>query len=404
MKILIVHNRYLERGGEDVVAEAEAALLRQAGHQVDVYSRDNRELAQISTLRAAAGAVWSRRTHEDVAARCAAFRPDVAHFHNTFPLVSAAAYSAVHRHGGAVVQTVHNFRLLCPQGSFLREEKVCQDCRGRLPWRGVQRGCYRDSPLMSAVVAAASASARLVGGSLQGVDAYIALTHFGRNVLIDGGLPAARIHVKPNFVEPGAVQPDWEQRSGGLYVGRLAPEKGVRDLIEAARLLGDGPARVCAPRIKVVGGGPLQPEVGAAFGADYLGPQAPRAVREIMNAARYLIAPSTCLETFGLAVVEGYAQGLPAIVPSHGGLGELVEHGVTGLHYRPGSVSDLAARIAWAEGHPEEMQNMGRNAYRRYLQRYTPQRNAGLLEDIYREALARRQGALARRHGVHHAA
>jgi len=381
MRVLIVHNRYQLRGGEDVVAEAEAALLRANGVEVRVYQRSNDELRDMPAALAALATVWSRRAAREIAALCRAQRPDLIHFHNTFPLISAAPYWTAAAHGIPVVQTLHNFRLLCPQAMLLRDGRPCHDCVGRLPWRAVTHRCYRDSLLQSGVAAGALVAHRLLGSYRHRVQAYIALSQFSRQQYLAGGLPAQRLHVKPNFVADHGAPPA-QPRKGGLFVGRLSAEKGVAALVSASARL----ERSAGP-LRVVGDGPLAAAVQAAR-LDYLGARSAAEVHELMRGSSFLVAPSTCLETFGLVAVEAFAAGLPVIASGHGGLGELVEDGVTGLHVRPGDAADLAHAIRWAQHHPDAMLAMGRAARARYLAHYTPQRNFDLLHAIYQHVLS----------------
>src|SRR5512134_1098733 len=187
MRVLLVHNRYQHVGGEDTVARDETALLATHGVTVEVYERLNHEVSEIGKLRLAAGTVWSQRTIHDMASVVARFKPDVIHTHNTFPLVSPSVYHAASRMGVPVVQTLHNFRLACLQAMFLREGKVCEDCLGRLPWRGVARACYRDSVAQSAVAAAALTVHRAIGTFQRKVSQYIALNEFCRRKFIEAG-------------------------------------------------------------------------------------------------------------------------------------------------------------------------------------------------------------------------
>jgi glycosyltransferase involved in cell wall biosynthesis len=379
MKILIAHNAYRLAGGEDAVVEAECALLREYGHDVVLYRRHNDELAAMSPAAAAATAIWSHRSSSEMADICTRFRPDIIHVHNTFPLLSPSVLWTAGRHGIPVVQTLHNFRLLCPQAMFLRQGKVCEDCLGKLPWRGVTRRCYRDSTLQSAVAAGMLTTHRALGTYRDRIARFIALSAFARDKYVEGGLPADRFRIKPNFVRSDRM-PAWTDRLGGIFIGRLAAEKGLDVLGDAIRILG-------SRNISVAGSGPLEDLARSTFGDRYLGHQPLERVRALLQAARYLVAPSVSYETFGLALIEAFSCGTPVIASRHGAFAELVKDGETGLLFAPGDARALADRIAWADSHPEEMLAMGRAARREYELHYTPQRNIDMLLDIYEDAI-----------------
>ncbi|MES2537314.1 MAG: glycosyltransferase family 4 protein [Pseudomonadota bacterium] len=384
MKILVVHNAYQQRGGEDVAVAAEIALLRARGHEVAFYQRDNSELRNGMSILPAAAAVastfWSRRTVRDIGRACETFMPDVIHAHNIFPLISPSLYWAAARRCVPVVQTLHNFRLLCPQAMFLREGKVCEDCLGKTPWRAITRKCYRTSVPQSALLAGMLSSHRAAGTYRSKVTRYIVPTRFCKEKFIRGGLPAERLCIKPNFVVSSSV-PDWQSRSGGIFAARLSGEKGLDVLIEAMGISNGA-------SIRIVGDGPLRERAQDFFRGDYLGPKSSAQVMQLLAGAQYLVAPSRCYETFGLVVIEAFACGTPVIASRHGGLGELVEDGVTGLLVNPADPADLALKINWAQAHPAQMLAMGRAARAVYEARYTPESNYRMLIDIYEEAIA----------------
>ena len=387
MKVLLAHNAYQQRGGEDAVVEAEAALLRSRGHEVLEYRRHNDELASTGRAQAAAGTLWSRRTVHEVGALLRDTRPDVLHVHNTFPLISPSLYWAAAAAGVPVVQTLHNFRLLCPQAMLLREGRVCESCVGRLPLPGVLHGCYRGSRAQTGVLAGMLVLHRALGTWAHKVHRYIALNEFCRAKFIEGGLPAARIAVKANFVDLPAP-PAASARAGLLYVGRLAPEKGIGLLVRAARELPAG-------SLRVAGTGPEQALLAGHAAVQALGAVGSAQVVAEMQRAAALVMPSLWFENFPRTLVEAFACGLPVIASRLGAMAELIDDGVTGLLVAPGDAADLALKMQWALDHPERMAAMGRAARGVYEARYTADINHAQLLAIYRDAIAEQARAAA---------
>jgi glycosyltransferase involved in cell wall biosynthesis len=378
--VVLVHNAYQQRGGECSVYEAEAALLEARGHRVVRFEAHNDALASISRLRAGAGTIWSGAQRDRLAALLATADADVVHFHNTFPLISPAAYYAAREAGVPVVQTLHNYRLLCANAHLYRDGAPCEACVGRaVPWPGIAHACYRDDRAASAAVAGMIAVHRALGTWTARVDAYIALTAFARRKFIAGGLPAERIHVKGHFIDP-----DPGAGAGGdyaLYVGRLSPEKGTRTLLEAWR------AQPGLP-LKIVGDGPLADEVAAAARAlpdiAWLGARTPADVAALMGGAALLVFPSECYETFGRVVIEAFARGTPVLASDHGAAAELVESGATGLHFRAGDARALADAVRHACSLPGLRGAFRQRARQAYLARYGADANYRRLLEIYR--------------------
>jgi glycosyltransferase involved in cell wall biosynthesis len=381
MRILIAHNNYQLPGGEDGVVEAEISLLRSKGHEVAEYRRDNSEITGMSKPVLAANTLWSRHTAHELVRLIAEFRPDVVHAHNTFPLISPSLYWAAERAGVPVVQTLHNFRLLCVSAMFLRDGKVCEECMGRLPWRGVVNKCYRDSAVQSALLAGMLVLHRSLGTYRNKVSRYIALNDFCRNKFIEGGLPSERIVVKPNFADGTAD--NRELRQGALFVGRFSSEKGIGVLMSAVD-------QVPACQLSVIGSGPDEVTLCSRTNIQKLGFLTRDQIYHHMKGATFLLVPSICYETFGLVVIEAFACGLPVIASRIGALAELVRDGETGLLFEPGNPRDLADKIAWAMANPEHMREMGRKARAQYEAEFSAEVNYLLLMNIYDGVLAER--------------
>lgn len=380
-RILVAHNAYQHRGGEDTVVEAEVALLRANGHEVEVYSRSNDDVGGMSSLALARNTLWSDRTLRDMEGLTRRFRPGLIHAHNTFPLMSPSLYWAAARAGVPVVQTLHNFRLMCLNALFLREGRVCEDCTGQLPWRGVARACYRDSHVASAALAGMLTLHRSLGTYRNKVARYIALNDFCRGKFIEGGLPAERVVVKPNFVDFDAPEP--APRSGFLSVGRLSTEKGISTLSRAVGML-PGVA------LRVAGDGPEAGLLEGVAGVTRLGSLPGEVVRAEMSRAAALVVPSIWYENFPRTIVEAFACGLPVVASRIGALAEIVRDGETGLLFEPGNPRDLADRLAWAQANPDRMVGMGRKARAQYEAEFSAEVNYRRLIEIYEGALDER--------------
>lgn len=388
MKILLVHNRYQIAGGEDTVVRAEKSMLEDHGHDVSLLESDNAEISGTrAQIKAGLGAIYSPGGRRRVAAELARFRPEVMHVHNFFPLLSPSIYSAARQAGVAVVQTLHNFRLVCPNALFFRDGHVCEDCLGRaVPLPGIVHACYRRSRVATTPVAAMLTVHRVLGTWANKVDAYIVLTEFSRQKLTQGGLPAEKMHVKPNFVHPA---PTVGNGAGGyaLFVGRLSEEKGVSTLLAAWKQL------ATEIPLKIVGDGPLTEMVKSAtkeFRAiEWLGRVSGEQVMELMQRASLLIFPSVWYETFGMSIVEAFGVGLPVVASNLGAMSLLVRHRQTGLHFRAGDADDLVAQVRWARTHPAELGQMRRAARQEYEAYYTAERNCEMLIHIYQGAIER---------------
>ncbi|MDB5765186.1 MAG: glycosyltransferase, partial [Herminiimonas sp.] len=307
---------------------SEIALLRSYGHEVELYRRHNDELNRISPGIAAAATIWSKQSADELSAKIDVFQPDLIHVHNTFPLISPSAYWIAARKKIPVVQTLHNFRLLCPQGAFLRNGKICEECIGKIPWRAVVRKCYRNSLPQSAVLTSMLVAHRAIGTYRNKIARYIVLNTFCRDRFIEGGLPAEQLRVKPNFVESKYI-PDWGARRGAMFVGRLSPEKGIDTLIEAVRINS-------GKNVSVIGSGPYERRVAENFGEQYLGFMSRDDIMFRMCSALYLLVPSVGYENSPCTIMEAFSCGLPVIASRLGPLTNIIQDGVTGLLFNPG--------------------------------------------------------------------
>jgi glycosyltransferase involved in cell wall biosynthesis len=381
MKVLLVHNFYQQPGGEDVVFADEAGLLADHGHKVLRYTVHNDAIKQMNSFRLVGNTFWNRTVYTELRALMRRERPDVMHCTNTFPLISPAAYYAARAEQVPVVQTLHNYRLLCLNALFLRDGLVCEDCLGkRVAWPGVRHRCYRDSRAASAVVAALQSVHRVLGTWSRLVDVYVALTEFARQKFINGGLPAHKLVVKPNFVSPdrGAGTGD-----GGyaLFVGRLSAQKGIETLLSAWS------SDAGLPPLRIVGDGELAEKVREAASKnrriEWLGQRPGGEVQYIMSRAAMLVFTSLSYEGLPKTIVESFCHGTPVVASSVGAMPELIEEGRTGLLFELGNARALARAVADLAARPERLAEMRREARAAFLASYTAERNYQLLAEIY---------------------
>jgi len=393
MKILLVHNFYRQPGGEDVVFNNEAMLLREHGDEVVLYTRSNDEINEGSlsgNLQMLRETIWSKRTAKDLDRLIRKEKPEVVHFHNIFPLISVAGYQACRDNGVPVVQTIHNYRMLCPKATLFRNGEVCEDCAGKVfPWPGILHACYRNRRVETAVVAAMSGFHQLARIRQNRVNMFIVLTSFARELFIANGLQEEKIFIKPNFIIPDPG-PGEHKGNFALFAGRLSDEKGIISLIEAwkgiedfqLRIVGDGPLYEMAAEIirkhnlaniKLMGGIPRQEVI------------------DLMQTASFLVFPSIWYEGFPVTLAEAFACGLPVLGSSIGAVKEIIDDDKTGLLFRPGDVQDLQRAIQWVLTNPVKMEQMGKRAREKYLNEYTQERNYKLLMDVYRSAISQTQ-------------
>jgi glycosyltransferase involved in cell wall biosynthesis len=375
--VLSIHNFYQQPGGEDTVFATEVATLERQGHRVIRYEEHNDRIG--NGALAGIATIWNHASYRRIRDTVSEHRPDVAHFHNTFPLISPAAYYAVQRLGVPVVQQLSNFRMLCPGGIFLRNGQPCELCLesgSLLP--AVKHKCYRGSRAATAAVAGMLTVHRATGTWARMVDVYIALSEFARRKFIEGGLPEDRILVKGNCVTPDPGRGDG---NGGyaLFVGRLSEEKGIQTLVEAWRSLPDIP-------LLVAGDGPLN-QAEWPKGVTCLGPKSRAEVFELMRDAAVLVFPSVCYECAPVTILEAFACGLPVIASDIGSIPEFVAHQESGLLFRPGHTQDLGRQVRWAFDNPGRMREVRAVARREYELKYTAEVNYRALIEVYEIAI-----------------
>ncbi len=401
--VLIIHNEYRIAGGEDTVAANEEKLLAEHGHRVIVYKRSNKELDNytgIKKLLLPFTSVFSLRSYREVKKLIEDNYVDVVHVHNTLTLVSPSVYYAAFRCNVPVVQTMHNFRLLCPGGSFFMEDEgnghICEQCVSKGLSCAVRNSCYRHSKAQTIVSAAVLKIHRMLG-TYKKIN-FICLTEFNRYklLMLNNGrkeiINPARVYVKPNFTYDlaetmGKLSDTHGSISGRyyVYVGRLEKLKGTELLVDAFAKLPDR-------KLVIMGNGPLEETLkkriadngyknivmaGRVTGEDYV---------KFLGGAQAVISSSQCYETFGMSIAESYSLSVPAIAGDIGNIGDIVKEGVTGIHFQYDSPDALIGAVKRFETMNRD--GIAANARRYYEDNLTPQSNYGRLKEIYDDICA----------------
>ncbi len=391
-RILLVHNFYRQPGGEWAAVKAQISLLRERGHEVIVYTRDSAEIERYRLWQKVAffpATVFSRRTYREVRDVIARERPDVAHVHNVFPLISPAVYRALKESGVPIVQTVHNFRFLCPNALFYTHGRVCERCKYGNILHAVRWKCYRRSYILSALYALTIGLHRR-WGTFGMIDRFIALTGFTAWKLVESGLATPdKVSILGNFLpdplpEPGSFE---KRESYAVYLGRLSPEKGVEVLLEAV----DGLPNL---KVKVAGDGPQAGalrELARQRGLhqlEFLGRVVGKGKWDLLREAMAVVVPSVCYENFPFVALESLAVGTPVVVSNLGSLPYIVEDSKSGLLFRPGDAQDLRQKLAWLSEHSEKALAMGRYGRDKVGKRFSALAHYETLRDIYAEVVA----------------
>ncbi len=395
MKVLLSHNFYQSSSpsGEDVVFNAERELLKANGVEVITYERWNDDILKFPSYKKLTlpfGLFWSKVTYNELKQLIKKEKPDIAHFHNIFYLISPSAYYACKDAGIPVIQTLHNFRFFCVSGLLMRDGKVCEECVGKLPWRGVVYGCYKDSRLYSIPIALMEGIHRFIGTWRNKIDAYIALTEFCKKKFVECGLPKEKIFIKPNFLL-NPPEPDFSDYGYAIFLGRLSQEKGVDVILEALKILNPGNYRNF--KVKIVGDGPMRKtlEDKAVLekmgNIEFTGRMDFNNCIKLLKRSKFMIMPAKWYEGFPMTIRESFACGKAVIASRLGSMAEIVEDGKTGLLFEPDNPEDLVEKIKWMIENEDACIKMGKNARRVFEEKYTAERNLEILMKIYHSVL-----------------
>jgi len=386
LRVLQIHNRYKIFGGEDVAVKSEYILLKKNNNEVDFFWVTNKDIYGVKAkIKTAINVGYSQKYSKKLSNRIKDFKPEIIHVHNFFPLLTPSIYDISRNLGVPVIQTLHNYRIVCPGAYLMRNGRVCEDCLTASAYRSVIHGCYRESRIGSFVLANMVQRHRKRETWKNKVNIFIALTQFSKNKFILAGLPSERIHVKPNFIYP---DPGMEKCNGkyALFVGRISREKGILTLVRAYE-------KILGITLKIIGDGPLIEDVNKIkreknlYNIELIGKRDRKEVFKFMKGASFILFPSECFETFGNVCAEAFSCGKPVVASRLGSLAEMVEDGVTGLLFEPGNSDDLAQKVQWLIDHPNVCRRMGKNARQVFLEKYTAEKNYKILMNIYQKAI-----------------
>jgi len=383
VKILMVHNAYGKFSGEEAVVAGQKKLMADNGHEAICFERSSAEIPsmKLGKLRALFSGIYSFSSRREIRRLLVQHKPDIVHIHNLYPLISPSILPECKKAGVPVVMTVHNYRLVCPNGLHMVNGQVCERCSGGKEYWCVLCNCEKNL-FKSVGYALRNYVARKGKFYLNNVTMYAALTEFQKHKLIAEGFPAERIVVVPNMVDSNGVQVSQEQGEYVGYVGRVSQEKGLPTLMEAAR-------KCKNIRFKAAGSYDRMPCLPgkAPQNFKFSGHLNREQLDKLYTDSRMIVLPSICYETFGLPLAEAALRSKPVICSRIGALSEIVKDGVTGLLFEPGNVDELAEKIRYLWDNPELCKKMGQAGREKALREYSPEKYYKRMTVIYKEAI-----------------
>jgi len=388
LKILLCHNYYKTRAGEGLVFEHEKNLLINRGNDIQVYSRDNNEINSFSPVQrffSILNGFNNKKTKNDIDRIIAENRPDVAHIHNVFPLISPAIYVALNRHKVPIVQTFHNFRFVCPNGLLFINEKKCLFFLKK-GFHCIKNKCYRQSYVYSAWYSAILAYHNRQKTFVDKIDRYIALNSFTKSIFVKAGFDKQKIIVKPNSASVDASSFNKNPDNYILFAGRLSQEKGVFTLLKAAVKVPELP-------LKILGDGPLENEIkqfiteNSLNHIELLGCQPQKQFEKYLANALVTIMPSECFENCPLTVINSLYLGTPVLASRTGGIPDFVPEEKAGWLFTPGNVDELTQKLQMVENNKEKIIKMRPQVRKWGVEQFSPETNYKRLIKIYEEIM-----------------
>lgn len=379
--ILIVHNYYQIPGGEDTVVANEKKMLEEHGHKVILYSRNNAELKEMSKfkkLTLPVTTVFNPRTYREIRKLIKKEKIEIVHVHNTLNLISPAVYYAAQSMHVPVVQSIHNFRLLCPGATFYRDGHICEDCVKYGLKCAVKHSCYRGSKVQTLACVISTWFHRMTG--IYGKINYICLTEFNKSKLLElKQIKPEKVFVKPNFVESvGEFVPEEKREDQFVFAGRLDKLKGIDILFEAWKQMGTK-----APKLVVCGTGPMENWCKRFISQNDMNIEMRGFVpneeaRKLIAVSRALVLPTQWYEGFPMSIVEAFSVGTPVVCSDLGNAGSVVVEGVTGCKFEANSSYKLIEAVDRCKG-------LNVSTLDNYKYKFTKKINYKIIRNIYSE-------------------
>jgi len=390
VKILFIHNKYKQYGGEDVAVELETSVLLEKGHEVKTLFFDNKPIKGFfSKVAAAFGAVYSFSSARKTSKTIFEFKPDIIHIHNLFFIASPSVLYAASKHGIPVVFTLHNYRLICANALLMRNNEVCELCmHKKFPLSGIRYKCYRNSAAESALVTTITGIHKLINTWKNKISAFIMLNEFSRSKLLNSSLqiPAEKMITKPNFVRDSGEGNELRENFF-LFAGRIVKEKGVHVLAQAFAAMPEN-------KIVIIGDGPeknlLQEKFEPYKNISFTGQMDKQLVSEYMKRCKAFICPSIWYEGAPLTIIEAFAAGTPVIASRLGAMAESITDGFNGLHFTAGNTEDLCEKVRLFIKETENNSMFYKNARQTYLEKYHEDIHYNAILNIYENAIAKR--------------
>lgn len=391
MKILLIHNEYQKKGGEDFVVNSEAELLRSYGHEVELLLFNNDEVSSsLDKVKAGIGLFYNRSSAKKVSQAIQRFSPDVIHVHNIFYLISPAVFYMAQKHKVPVVMTFHNYRLICPGAMLMRDAKVCELCVDKVfPIHGIKYGCHRDSKVQTAQLTLMTGIHKVLHTWRDKIDRYIVLTDFVKEKVTSSSLKLApeKVIVKPNFAVDLGVSPPEAREDFFLYIGRLSDEKGVRVLLESTKYHDY--------KLEIIGDGPLRGMVESYMkdnpNITWWGFRDKAFISDRLAKCLAMVFTSVCYEGMPLTILEAFSKGTPVIASDIDNINRIVLNKHNGLHFATAKPRPLAEQISFFSRKKDELVDLYHNARQDYENNYSPEANYQQLLGVYQSMVAQKQ-------------